>query len=161
MPRRGSISKRDVLPDPLYNSKLATKLVNNVMYDGKKGVAQTIVYDAFKMIEEKLDSEFVRVVGDVTMPVKTLCLGLGSVGFAQIDMLVERDCDLFITGEVGEVCTLEYVRDACYFGEKKAVILFGHFSAEYAGMRLLAEHLDHILLPTIYLHGGEVYSKIT
>lgn len=114
-----------------------------------------------KMIEEKLDAEFVRVVGDVTMPVKTLCLGLGSVGFAQIDMLVERDCDLFITGEVGEVCTLEYVRDACYFGEKKAVILFGHFSAEYAGMRLLAEHLDHILLPTIYLHSGEVYSKIT
>ena len=44
MPRRGSISKRDVLPDPLYNSKLVTKLVNNVMYDGKKGVAQTIVY---------------------------------------------------------------------------------------------------------------------
>ena len=42
MPRRGSISKRDVLPDPLYNSKLVTKLVNNVMYDGKKGVAQTI-----------------------------------------------------------------------------------------------------------------------
>ena len=46
MPRRGSISKRDVLPDPLYNSKLVTKLVNNVMYDGKKGVAQTIVYQA-------------------------------------------------------------------------------------------------------------------
>ncbi len=54
MPRRGSISKRDVLPDPLYNSKLVTKLVNNVMYDGKKGVAQTIVYDAFTMIEEKI-----------------------------------------------------------------------------------------------------------
>ncbi len=54
MPRRGSISKRDVLPDPLYNSKLVTKLINNVMYDGKKGVAQTIVYDAFTMIEEKV-----------------------------------------------------------------------------------------------------------
>ena len=54
MPRRGSISKRDVLPDPLYGSKLVTKLVNNVMYDGKKGVAQTIVYDAFTIIEEKL-----------------------------------------------------------------------------------------------------------
>ncbi len=54
MPRRGSISKRDVLPDPLYSSKLVTKLINNVMYDGKKGVAQTIVYDAFTMIEEKL-----------------------------------------------------------------------------------------------------------
>ena len=53
MPRRGRITKRDVLPDPLYGSKLVTKLINNVMYDGKKGVAQTIVYDAFKMIEEK------------------------------------------------------------------------------------------------------------
>ena len=53
MPRRGRITKRDVLPDPLYGSKLVTKLINNVMYDGKKGVAQTIVYDAFKLIEEK------------------------------------------------------------------------------------------------------------
>ena len=53
MPRRGQISKRDVLPDPLYNSKLVTKLINNVMLDGKKGVAQKIVYDAFKVVEEK------------------------------------------------------------------------------------------------------------
>ena len=53
MPRRGRISKRDVLPDPLYGSKLVTKLINNVMYDGKKGVAQKIVYDAFKIVEEK------------------------------------------------------------------------------------------------------------
>ena len=53
MPRRGRISKRDVLPDPMYGSKLVTKLVNNVMYDGKKGVAQKIVYDAFKLVEEK------------------------------------------------------------------------------------------------------------
>ena len=54
MSRRGQISKRDVLPDPLYNSKLVTKLINNIMYDGKKGVAQTIVYDAFKIVEDKL-----------------------------------------------------------------------------------------------------------
>ena len=54
MSRRGQISKRDVLPDPLYNSKLVTKLINNVMYDGKKGVAQKIVYDAFAAVEEKL-----------------------------------------------------------------------------------------------------------
>ena len=53
MPRRGKISKRDVLPDPLYNSKLVTKLVNNIMLDGKKGVAQKIVYDAFAIIEAK------------------------------------------------------------------------------------------------------------
>ena len=53
MPRRGQISKRDVLPDPLYNSKLVTKLINNVMLDGNKGVAQKIVYDVFATVEEK------------------------------------------------------------------------------------------------------------
>ena len=53
MPRRGFIAKRDVLPDPIYNSKVVTKLINNVMLDGKKTVAQTIVYDAFDIIKEK------------------------------------------------------------------------------------------------------------
>lgn len=54
MSRRGQISKRDVLPDPLYNSKLVTKLINNIMLDGKKGVAQKIVYDAFTIVESKV-----------------------------------------------------------------------------------------------------------
>ncbi len=53
MPRRVHNFKRDVLPDPMYNSVLVTKLINNIMYDGKKGVAQKIVYDAFAMVEEK------------------------------------------------------------------------------------------------------------
>ena len=53
MPRRGQIAKRDVLPDPMYNSKLVTRLINNVMYDGKKGVAQKIVYGAFEIVNEK------------------------------------------------------------------------------------------------------------
>ena len=53
VPRRGQITKRDVLPDPLYNSKLVTKLINNIMYDGKKGVAQKIVYEAFATVEAK------------------------------------------------------------------------------------------------------------
>lgn len=53
MPRRGSIAKRDVLPDPLYHSKIVTRLINNIMYDGKKGVAQKIVYEAFDIIREK------------------------------------------------------------------------------------------------------------
>ena len=53
VPRRGQISKRDVLPDPIYGSKLVTKLINNIMYDGKKGVAQKIVYDAFATVEAK------------------------------------------------------------------------------------------------------------
>ena len=64
MPRRGRISKRDVLPDPLYGSKLVTKLVNNVMEDGKKGVAQKIVYDAFTMIEQKLGQNPLEVFNE-------------------------------------------------------------------------------------------------
>ena len=52
-PRRGNVPKRDVLPDPVYNSKLVTKLINSIMLDGKKGVAQKIVYDAFDIIKEK------------------------------------------------------------------------------------------------------------
>ena len=61
MPRRGRITKRDVLPDPLYGSKLVTKLINNVMYDGKKGVAQKIVYDAFAEVEAKAGQNALEV----------------------------------------------------------------------------------------------------
>ena len=61
MPRRGQIAKRDVLPDPLYNSKLVTRLINSVMYDGKKGVAQKIVYDAFEIIRTKTGKEPLEV----------------------------------------------------------------------------------------------------
>ena len=61
MPRRGNIAKREVLPDPLYNSTLVTRLINNVMYDGKKGVAQKIVYDAFDIIKEKTGREPLEV----------------------------------------------------------------------------------------------------
>ena len=53
MSRKGRVAKRDVLPDPVYNSKTISKLINNIMLDGKKGVAQNILYDAFKKVEEK------------------------------------------------------------------------------------------------------------
>ena len=61
MPRRGNIAKRDVLPDPLYNSKLVTRLVNSIMMDGKKGVAQKIVYGAFKIVQDKTGKEPLEV----------------------------------------------------------------------------------------------------
>ena len=57
MPRRGNIAKRDVLADPIYNSKMVTRLVNSVMLDGKKGVAQKVVYGAFDQIKAKTDKE--------------------------------------------------------------------------------------------------------
>ncbi len=57
MPRRGNVPKREILPDPMYNSVLVTKLVNSVMLDGKKGVAQKVVYSAFDIIKDKTDKE--------------------------------------------------------------------------------------------------------
>ncbi|ACQ53892.1 30S ribosomal protein S7 [Clostridium botulinum] len=61
MPRKGHIAKRDVLPDPLYNSKVVTKLINSIMLDGKKGVAQKICYDAFEIIAEKSGKDAMEV----------------------------------------------------------------------------------------------------
>ena len=61
MPRRGNVPKREVLPDPIYNSVLVTKLVNSIMLDGKKGVAQKVVYDAFNTIKEKTGKDPMEV----------------------------------------------------------------------------------------------------
>lgn len=61
MPRKGYIAKRDVLPDPMYKSKVVTKLINNVMEDGKRGVAQKICYEAFDIIKEKTGKEPLEV----------------------------------------------------------------------------------------------------
>ena len=61
MPRRGNVPKRDVLPDPIYGSKIVTKLVNQIMLDGKKGIAQGIVYDAFNKMQEKTGQDAMEV----------------------------------------------------------------------------------------------------
>ena len=61
MPRRGNVPKRDVLPDPIYGSRVVTKLVNQIMLDGKKGIAQSIVYDAFEIIKEKTGQDAMEV----------------------------------------------------------------------------------------------------
>lgn len=108
-------------------------------------------------VREKLGVEFVRIVGKDDYPVEIICLGLGGVGLAQIDKLFDPGCDLFVTGELGEVCVAEYVRDACFFGENKSVLMLGHYSSEYAGMRYLAERLNETTVPTVFLEGGEVY----
>jgi small subunit ribosomal protein S7 len=62
MPRKGNVPKRDVLPDPIYNSKLVTKIVNTIMKDGKKGIAQTIFYDAMNIVKEKTNTEPMEVL---------------------------------------------------------------------------------------------------
>ena len=95
MPRRGQISKREVTPDPLYNSQLVTKLINKVMLDGKKGVAQKIVYDAFAIIEAKMNENPLKVFEealDNVMPlleVKARRVG-GSTYQVPVDVRAER-----------------------------------------------------------------------
>ena len=69
MPRKGYIAKREVLPDPIYNSKVVTKLVNNIMLDGKKTVAQKIVYDAFDIIKEKEQKDKIEDLKGVQMDI--------------------------------------------------------------------------------------------
>ena len=90
MPRKGYVAKRDVLPDPIYNSKLVTKLINKIMIDGKRGTAQTILYNAFAIVEEKTGQNamevFEKALGNV-MPM--LELKVRRVGGANYQVPVE------------------------------------------------------------------------
>ena len=90
MSRRGRVAKRDVLPDPIYNSKVVTKLINNIMLDGKKGVAQNILYDAFQKVEAKTGNPAMEVFDQAInniMPV--LELKVRRIGGANYQVPVE------------------------------------------------------------------------
>ena len=90
MPRKGNIAKRDVLADPIYNSKLVTRLINKIMLDGKKGVAQNILYNAFEIVEKKTGQQPMEVFEkalDNVMP--ELELKLRRVGGANYQVPVE------------------------------------------------------------------------
>lgn len=98
MPRKGYIAKRDVLPDPIYNSKLVTKLINKIMIDGKRGTAQTILYNAFAIVEEKTQQNamevFEKALGNV-MPM--LELKVRRVGGANYQVPVEVSAERKLT----------------------------------------------------------------
>ncbi|MCF0116217.1 MAG: 30S ribosomal protein S7 [Erysipelotrichaceae bacterium] len=98
MPRKGYIAKRDVLADPIYNSKLVTKLINKIMIDGKRGTAQTILYNAFDIIEEKTGENpmevFEKALGNV-MPI--LELKVRRVGGANYQVPVEVSAERKLT----------------------------------------------------------------
>ena len=90
MPRKGHVAKKDVLTDPIYNSKLVTRLINKIMLDGKKGVAQNILYNAFDIVEQKTGSQPMEVFEkalDNVMP--ELELKLRRVGGANYQVPVE------------------------------------------------------------------------
>lgn len=98
MPRKGYVAKRDVLPDPIYNSKLVTRLINKLMLDGKKGTAQTILYEAFKKIEAKTGKPAMEVfevaIGNI-MP--SLELKVRRVGAANYQVPVEVSAERRVT----------------------------------------------------------------
>jgi len=98
MSRKGRIAKRDVLPDPIYNSKTVTKLINNIMLDGKKGVAQKILYDAFKIVEERTGKPAMEVFDTALeniMP--TLELKARRVGGANYQVPIEVSAERRMT----------------------------------------------------------------
>ena len=95
MPRRGSVPKRDVLPDPIYNSKVVTKLINQVMLDGEKSVAQRIVYDAFTFMGEKLGLDpmeiFTKALNNVMPMVEVKARRVGGANYqVPIEIRPER-----------------------------------------------------------------------
>lgn len=98
MPRKGYTAKRDVLPDPIYNSKLVTRLINKLMLDGKKGTAQTILYEAFKKVEAKTGKPAMEVfevaIGNI-MP--SLELKVRRVGAANYQVPVEVSAERRVT----------------------------------------------------------------
>ena len=95
MPRRGSIAKRDVLPDPVYGDKVVTKLINQVMLDGKKGIAQGIVYEAFTIASEKVGQEpkemFAQALGNIMPMVEVKARRVGGANYqVPIEIRAER-----------------------------------------------------------------------
>ena len=95
MPRRGNIAKRDVLPDPVYNDKVITKLINQVMLDGKKGIAQGIVYGAFEQAAEKLGQDakeiFVQALNNIMPMVEVKARRVGGANYqVPIEIRAER-----------------------------------------------------------------------
>ena len=95
MPRRGRVPKRDVLPDPMYGSKVVTKLINQVMLDGEKSVAQRIVYDAFQLMGEKLNMEpleiFTQALNNVMPTVEVKARRVGGANYqVPIEIRPER-----------------------------------------------------------------------
>ncbi len=95
MPRRGNIAKRDVLPDPVYSDKVVTKLINQVMLDGKKGIAQGIVYEAFDMAAEKVGQEaremFTQALANIMPMVEVKARRVGGANYqVPIEIRAER-----------------------------------------------------------------------
>ena len=99
MPRKGSVAKREVLPDPIYNSKLVTRLINRIMIDGKRGTAQTILYNAFKTIEDETKKPamdvFATAINNIMPEVELKVRRIGAANYqVPVEVSAERKVTL-------------------------------------------------------------------
>jgi small subunit ribosomal protein S7 len=106
MPRKGPVPKRDVLPDPVYHSKLVTRFINKVMLDGKKGVAETIVYDAFDIIRSKMNKDplevFEQALNNVMPVLEVRARRVGGANYqVPVEVRADRRLSLGIRWTVG------------------------------------------------------------
>lgn len=118
-----------------------------------------------RLAKSALGLQNVRLAGNKNQPAKTVRLALGAIRHQDVIPILEGECDLVIAGEIGapygeELYTPEYIRDSIFFGRPKNLLLLGHFGAEYAGMRYLAELLRQRGIDTTYLHSTEPYEYI-
>ena len=121
MPRKGSVAKREVLPDPIYNSKLVTRLINRIMLDGKRGTAQTILYNAFKIIEKTTDKPamdvFATAINNIMPEVE---LKVRRIGAANYQVPVEVSDERKITLGLRWLVTYSRLRNEKSMEEKLA-----------------------------------------
>ena len=110
-----------------------------------------------ELCRDKLGAKHARVAGSAKRRFGSVILALGGIGYPQIKELAEPWCDLIVTGELNEVLELEHVKDICYLYGEKAVLLLGHYTAEYMGMRLVAERLRELGYDAECLDSGEVW----
>ena len=99
MPRKGKVAKREVLPDPIYNSRLVTRLINRIMIDGKRGTAQTILYNAFKQIEEETKKPamdvFATAINNIMPEVELKVRRIGAANYqVPVEVSAERKVTL-------------------------------------------------------------------
>ena len=162
MPRRGNVAKRDVLQDPVYNSKLVTRLINNVMLDGKKGVAQKIVYGAFEIVAEKTGKDALEAFEEAMeniMPV--LEVKARRVGGATYQVPMEVRPERRQTLGLRWLTTYSRARNEKTMKERLAGEIMTHSTVWAALARSVTIHIRWLkLIRLLHISVGNLFSSI-
>lgn len=139
--------------------KIKTKFPNESLGISRYEIeGQMMPSEIVNLAKTEIGAVCPRIVGDKEMPVRYICLALGSVGAEQVRILEREDCDMLITGEIDEVNSCNYLRDLNSFGVRGSMLLLGHCTSEWAGMAKMADDIQKELgISCEYVHCGEVY----